>query len=365
MKVVIAPDSFKGGPRATQVARALAVGWREVRGADEVVEVPLADGGEGTLDAMDAAVRDARRHTVEAVTGPDGRPVDAEYLLLPDGTAVIELASSSGLPLMDHPDPLGATTRGMGEVMRAAVEAGARRLLVGLGGSSSTDGAAGALSALGLRLLDVDGEVLPDGGAALARLARVGRDGLLDPPADGVGVLTDVDNPLLGPQGAAAVFGPQKGASPEQVEQLDQALTRYAEVLGGDPDVPGAGAAGGTAYGLATLWGARLELGSTAVSRTAGLADTLNGAALVITGEGEFDATSRHGKVPGAVLDAAAAADVHVAVVAGRVERQAAQGVTFVVDLSTLAGSAERSREEPLLFLTEAGRILGRYAEGL
>lgn len=365
MKVVIAPDSFKGGPRATQVAGALAAGWREARGADEVVEVPLADGGEGTLDAMDAAVRDARRHTVEAVTGPDGRPVDAEYLLLPDGTAVVELASSSGLPLMGHPDPLGATTRGMGEVMRAALEAGARRLLVGLGGSSSTDGAAGALSALGLRLLDDYGEAVPDGGAGLARLARVEDDGLLDPPPDGVDVLTDVDNPLLGPQGAPAVFGPQKGASPEQVDQLDQALTRYAEVLGGAPDAPGAGAAGGTAYGLATVWGARLELGSTAISRAAGLADTLRGASLVVTGEGEFDATSRHGKVPGAVLDAARDADLHVAVVAGRVDRHAAQGVTFVVDLSTLAGSSERSREDPVLYLTEAGRILGRYAEGL
>src|SRR5680860_628031 len=187
MKVVIAPDSFKGGPRATQVAQALTAGWREARAADEIVEVPLADGGEGTLDAMDATVPDARRHTVEAVTGPDGRPVDAEYLLLPDGTAVVELASSGGLPLMGHPDPLGATTRGMGEVMRAALEAGARRLLIGLGGSSSTDGAAGALSALGLRLLDDDGVAVPDGGAALARLARVERDGLLDPPPDGVG----------------------------------------------------------------------------------------------------------------------------------------------------------------------------------
>ncbi|MDP8977322.1 MAG: glycerate kinase, partial [Actinomycetota bacterium] len=127
MKVVVAPDSFKGGPAAAQVAGAVATGWREVRDGDEVAEVPLADGGEGTLDAMDAAVPDARRHTVAAVTGPDGRPVDAEYLLLPDGTAVVELASSSGLPLMGEPDPLGATTRGMGEVMRAALEAGAHR----------------------------------------------------------------------------------------------------------------------------------------------------------------------------------------------------------------------------------------------
>ncbi|MBW3602849.1 MAG: glycerate kinase [Actinobacteria bacterium] len=364
MKVVIAPDSFKGGLAAAQVAGALAEGWREVRGADEVVEIPLADGGEGTLDAMDVAVADARRHTVTAVTGPDGRPVDAEYLLLPDDTAVVELASSSGLPLMGEPDPLGATTRGMGEVMRAALDAGARRLLVGLGGSSSTDGAAGALSALGLLLLDDDGAPVPDGGAGLARLARVERDGLLDPPSGGVECLTDVDNPLLGPRGAATVFGPQKGASPEQVDLLERALTRFAEVLGGDPAAPGAGAAGGTAYGLATVWGARLEPGSAAISRAARLRDALGGASLVVTGEGDFDATSRQGKVPGAVLGAATDADVPVAVVAGRVDRSAASGVTFVVDLSTLAGSAERSREEPLLYLTEAGRILARYAEG-
>jgi glycerate kinase len=185
--------------------------------------------------------------------------VEGHWLELPDGTAVVELALSSGLPLMERLDPLGATTRGLGEVIAAALDAGARALLIGLGGSASTDGGAGALRALGLEVRDADGVALPDGGGALARLADVDRSGLRLPPVGGVRLLSDVTAPLLGPSGAAAVFGPQKGAGPADIAQLETALARWASLLGADlAAIPGAGAAGGTAYGFLAAWGAAI-----------------------------------------------------------------------------------------------------------
>jgi glycerate 2-kinase len=358
VEVVVAPDSFKGGPPATEVAASIARGWRRVRPDDVVVELPLADGGEGTLEAMDAAVAAAERIGVPGVTGPDGRRVQAEWLLLPDRTGVIELASSSGLPLMAHPDPLGATTRGMGEVIADALDRGVTRLLIGLGGSASTDGGTGALRALGLELLDGAGDPLRDGGGGLHALATVVTDRLRPPPAGGVVVLTDVDNPLLGPRGAAATYAPQKGAGPEQVERLEAALSRLASLVGGPVDLPGAGAAGGTAYGLAALWGGELRLGSVAIADAAGLDGALDRADLVITGEGAFDATSLGGKVPSVVLRRAEERGLPVAIVAGRADR--ADPDLTVVELVTLAGSTRRSLAQPVRWLEAAGGQLAR-----
>lgn len=299
--VVIAPDSFKGTATAREATAAIARGWASVRPGDELTLAPQADGGEGTIDAVAAADPDATVHT-SRVAGPDGRPVRARWLVRDTGEAVLELAESSGLPLMGALDPLGATTRGLGEVIGHALDAGATSITIGLGGSASTDGGAGALAALGMTLADASGRELPDGGGALSRLERLDRSALRTPPPGGVRLLTDVTAPLLGPTGAAAVFGPQKGADPAEVTALEAALTRFAELLGGDPELPGTGAAGGTGYGLSAAWGAKLVPGAPAIAALSGLPGLAAAADVVISGEGRFDATSSGGKVVGHVL---------------------------------------------------------------
>jgi glycerate kinase len=359
VRVVIAPDSFKGTLGAAAAADALAAGWRAVRPEDEVLTVPLADGGEGTLDALGHDVPAACWRSAR-VTGPDGRPVDAAWLLLPDGTAVVEMARAAGLPLLDRPDPLGATTRGLGELLAAVVAAGVDRVMLTLGGSATTDGGTGALAALGARFLDADGVDLPPGGGALARLDRVDLGGLTPPPDGGVQCLVDVTAPLLGPLGAAGQFGPQKGASPAQVAELDAALGRLADLLGGDREAPGAGAAGGTAYGFATCWGAEFVSGSAAVAAAAGLDAALAGAALVLTGEGQFDAQSLRGKVVGDLVARAARASVPVVVVAGRVDTAGGPPVHRTLSLTELAGSVGSAMGDPARWLAEAGRRLAQ-----
>jgi glycerate 2-kinase len=364
VRVVIAPDSFKGTIGAADAAAALARGWRSARPADELACVPLADGGEGTLAVLAGGDPAARWHQAE-VSGPGARPVTARWLELGDRTHVIELASAAGLPQLPAPDPLGAHTTGVGQLIGAALDAGAARITVGLGGSASTDGGTGALRALGARFRDAAGRDLPPGGGALARLAAADLSGLRPPPPGGAACLTDVRAPLLGPAGAAAVFGPQKGASPAQVAELEAGLARLAALLRGDPARPGAGAAGGTGYGLA-CWGAELRAGSDEVAAIAGLAAALAGASLVITGEGRYDATSGTGKVIGAVRAAAAAAGVPVAVVAGLVPggAQAGPPVPWSVALATLAGSPAAARAEPARWLAAAGRSLaGRLGD--
>lgn len=355
--MIVAPDSFKGSLSAAAAAEAIAAGWREVRPGDRLVLLPQADGGEGTLDAIEAAVPGAVRRSAGIVTGPDGRGTPGAWLELPDGTAVVELALTSGITLMAAPDPLGATTRGLGEVLRAAISAGATSIVIGLGGSASTDAAAGALAALGLRLLDAAGEPLPDGGAALAGVRTVDRSHLVPPPAGGVTLLADVTAPLLGPTGAAAVFGPQKGASPAQVAQLDDALARLAAVLGGDPAAPGAGAAGGAGYGFAAAWGASTVSGADRVAELSGLAVALAGADVVITGEGRFDEQSLGGKVVGRVLERASAAGVTAAVIAGQVTGATAVWAASLVDL---AGSVEAAMHDPVRWLRAAGAAAAR-----
>ncbi|MFJ9456440.1 glycerate kinase [Kitasatospora sp. NPDC101447] len=352
MRVVLAPDSFKGTATAAEAAAALREGWLSVRPRDELLTRAMADGGEGTTAAVLAATPRAVVRRVPGCTGPDGRPVTGSYALLPDGTALVELAVTSGLPLMAAPAPLTATTRGTGQVIAAALAAGARRLTVALGGSASTDGGAGLLGALGLRLLDADGNRLPDGGHALTAAVRADRSGLLPPPPDGVRLLTDVTDPLLGPDGAAAVYGPQKGAGPQDVRALEAGLRQLAALLGGDPAAPGAGAAGGTAYGLAAAWGAVTTPGAAAVADLLHLDEALADADLVITGEGRFDATSLRGKAAGEVLYRARRAGTPAAVVAGD------SAVPAVLTLTRLAGSAEAACGRPLHWLRRAGALL-------
>ncbi len=362
MRVLLCPDKFRGTATAAQVSAAIATGWRRVRSDDTFDVVPMADGGEGTLGAL--ADGDARRSS--KVTGPLGDRVDAAWGLRADGTAVIEMATASGLALLDpsRRDPRRTTTRGVGELMLAALDEGARRILVCLGGSATNDGGTGMAAALGARFLDAQGHELRDGGAALADLARVdlaGSDRRLA-TAEVVG-LCDVDNPLTGSAGASAVYGPQKGADDDTVWELDRALghlaARVHRDLGTDPSKePGAGAAGGLGFGLLAFAGARLRPGVEAVAEAVGLEAALETADLVITGEGAFDETSLRGKVVGGVLGAAEVAQRRAAIVCGRAGAEAPDGVTLVslVDLVGERDALEATRRS----LESAGELLAR-----
>ncbi|TBN58489.1 glycerate kinase [Glaciihabitans arcticus] len=349
--MLVAPDSFKGTLSAARAASAIAEGWSSRRPDDTITLLPLADGGEGTLDALRAALPWAVLHDVGAVTGPSGAPTPGQWLELPGRIAVVELAQCSGLPLMQELDPLGATTAGLGEVMAAALRSGARSMVVTLGGSASTDGGMGALTALGAVLRDAAGSPIPPGGAALARAVALDRSGLLAPPPGGVTLLTDVDAPLLGPRGAAAIFGPQKGADAAQVEQLESALNHLSAVLGGNTEAPGAGAAGGTGYGLATLWRASIEPGAASIGQLSGLPAALAAADVVITGEGRFDEQSLGGKVVGHVLGELTGQAA--AVIAGSLGARP-EGA-WAASLTELAGSSAAAMTDPEKWLRIAG----------
>lgn len=323
MKILIAPDSFKESLSAAGVAEAIARGVALAAPEAQIVCVPMADGGEGTVDAVLAATGGQRR--TNRVRGALGEPVDAHWGWLPDGTAIIEMASAAGLEQVKPADrrPLEASSQGVGELMRAALDAGAQRIILGLGGSSTTDGGAGMLCALGLRLLDDQDQPLPPGGAALARLHRIDASGLDARLAKvRIDVASDVDNPLCGPRGAAHVFGPQKGATPGQVAQLDAALARFAEAsaahLGRDVQShPGAGAAGGLGFGAYAYLSAHFRPGVEVVAELGGLAQSMQGAALAFTGEGRMDAQTLHGKTPAGVAAIARRAGVPVVAIAG------------------------------------------------
>lgn len=360
MRVVIALDSFKGSIGAAAACAALAQGWLAERPADEVLLRPMADGGEGTLDAVAAALPEARRMPV-TVTGPAGRPVEASWLLLPDGTGVVELASTSGIELLaGELRPWDASTRGFGEAIAAALDDGARRLVLGIGSSASTDGGVGMLSALGMRFLGADGAPIPDGARGLPEIVRTDAGSLRLPPSGGVAVLTDVRNPLLGPTGAAAVYGPQKGV--RDVARAEAGLARVAEQAPQiDPSTPGAGAAGGTGFAL-LAWGARLVPGADEVAALVGLDASIARASLVITGEGSFDPQSSAGKVPGFVREAAERAGIPAAIVAGRICGDAdVSGFAAALSLSELAGSPAASLADPTRWLRAAGARLAAY----
>lgn len=355
MRVLFAPDSFKGTIGSVEAAAALRDGWASVSATDELILMPQADGGEGTLEVLAACSLGSRWSVATGVHGPDGREVDARWLTLADGRAVIELAESSGIALMNRLDPFGAGTSGLGEVILAS---GASRVSVALGGSASTDGGLGVLRALGLRVLDAAGVDVPDGAAGLMAAASVDATELRQPPED-LELLTDTTAVLSGSSGAAHVFAPQKGASSGDVELLDRALARWAELLAAaglvaDPQLPGVGAAGGTAFGLCA-WGAHIAPGAERVSDLTGLAAAIPTADLVITGEGRFDSTSLTGKLVGHVVELCAKSSVPVAVVAGQV---AAETVVRTVSLSTLAGGSEASMADTRRWLVEAGRLL-------
>ncbi|HWE36381.1 MAG TPA: glycerate kinase [Isosphaeraceae bacterium] len=303
LRVLVAPDKFKGSLSAPEAAGAIARGVEKAAPGATIVPLPMADGGEGTVEALVAATGGSFRTAV--VNGPLGEPVRARFGVLGDGkTAVVEMAEASGLVLVPHDrrDPSRTTTRGTGELLLAAIEAGARSVVLGIGGSATNDGGAGLAQALGYRLLDASGRELPPGGGALDRLDRIdasGRDRRLDGVA--VAVACDVENPLCGPSGASAVFGPQKGASPSLVATLDRNLAHFARLVARDlgrdvAEIPGAGAAGGLGAGLVAFVDGRLERGIDLVIRAVGLEAHLRIADLCLTGEGMLDASSAFGK---------------------------------------------------------------------
>jgi glycerate kinase len=367
--VLIAADKFKGSLTAVQVAEHLTAGLRRAAPGVRVEALPVADGGDGTVDAAVAAGFERRE---ERVTGPVGAPVTAAYALR-DGTAVVEMAEASGLRRL--PDgvfaPLTATTYGSGELLRAALDAGARAIVLGLGGSATTDGGAGLLAALGARFLGADGEPVGPGGAALRGLARADLSGL-DPRIAETGIVlaSDVDNPLTGPKGAPAVYGPQKGATAAEVQMLDAALTHYAAVLekavgplaSGAGRSPGAGAAGGTGYGALVGLGAAFRPGIEVMLEVLGFAAALERAGLVITGEGSLDEQTLHGKAPAGVARAARARGLEVVAVCGRLALTpgalGAAGFRRAYALTDLEPDTARC-------IAEAGPLLERTAESI
>lgn len=373
--IVVAPAPFKGALAAAAAARAVGAGVRLALPDCEIRAAPVADGGEGTMDALVAAAAGRRRPV--RVADPLGREVDAAIGELPGGVAVVELAQASGYERLadGERDPEAAGTWGTGELIRAALDLGARRIVVGLGGSATTDGGLGLARALGVRALDDDGNALDGRGADMARVARLdlsGRDPRIAETE--IRVACDVDNPFHGPEGAARVFGPQKGADPAAVARLDAGLARLAGVVRAATGVdlqalPGAGAAGGAAGALAALLGARLEPGAPMVLEAMGFAERLEGAALCITGEGRLDATTSAGKAPVAVAAACGAAGIPCVALCGALDLgpAAVRGLGFAAALAI----GRRPRALPdALAVTErdlaaaAAAVIGVWAAG-
>ncbi len=390
MRVVIAPDKFKGSLSAPDVARHVEAGLQAATGSNlDVLRIPVADGGEGTLDAA-VGSGFARRSAV--VSGPTGQRIRADFAVR-GREAVIEMAAASGLAVLpgcsagtgegdsgegrsggrpDSASARSATSLGTGELIRAALDAGCRQIILGVGGSANTDGGAGVLQGLGARLLDADGTELPPGGAALARLDRIDFSGF-DSRLDGARFIlaSDVDNPLLGAEGAPAVFGPQKGATSEDVAVLDAALARFVDVLAAEigpralkaADAPGAGAAGGVGYAAIAVLAATRRPGIDVVLEFTGLADRLAGADLVITGEGSLDEQSLLGKTPMGVARAAARAGVPVVAVCGRTtltpEQQKDSGFRQVYPLTALEAKVELCIAEAGPLLEQVGKQIG------
>ena len=375
MKIAIAPDSFKECLTADEVAGAIEEGVRRALPDCVTVCVPMADGGEGTVDALIAATNG---RIVELTgTGPMGTPVATRYGLLGDGeSAVIEMAAVSGLPLVrpEDRDPRIATTCGTGELLCDALNRGASRIIIGLGGSATNDGGAGAAQALGVSLRDAAGRELPWGGAALARLATI--DLSRRHPRLNQCVLEaacDVDNPLCGPTGASRVYGPQKGAGPKVVEELDAALRHFGDVIEeqlGVPvlDVPGAGAAGGLGAGLVAFAGGVLRPGVDIVADACKLTSRIAGAELVITGEGRIDAQTPHGKTPAGVAKAARQLGIPVVAIAGSLgpgyDAVHDCGIREVISIQSGTMSlAEAMARAPELLAAAAERVARAWAD--
>ncbi|WNC15273.1 glycerate kinase [Brevibacillus brevis] len=365
MKILIAPDSFKGSLTAGQVGQAIAAGVRKALPESEIVIKPMADGGEGTLqclvDATDGKLLQA------TVKDPLGRDIPAQFGILGDDvTCVIEMAAASGLYLISEQErnPLFTTTYGFGQLIRAGLELGCRRFILGIGGSATNDGGAGMLQALGFQLLDHDGQPLAFGGGELSKLRRIDRTQADPRLAECEFIIAcDVKNPFIGPNGASHVFGPQKGATPEMVQQLDSNLRHFADLIEDTEgiaihDLPGTGAAGGVAGTLLAFLQGQLQSGIQIVKETTGLAEAMAGAELVFTGEGQVDFQTAEGKTPCGVAQLAKEYGIPVIVLAGSIgkgiEALYAEGVTAVLSIANKPMPLDQSMQQAAELLEQA-----------
>ena len=370
MKIVVAPDSFKGSVTALQAANAMETGLRRIFPAATIEKIPMADGGEGTVQSLVDAT--GGHFQTRRVLAPLGDEVDAQFGILADGeTAVIEMAAASGLTLVppDKRNPLKTTTYGTGQLIRAALEAGCRRLIIGIGGSATNDGGAGMAEALGVKLLDANGNPIPRGGGGLGTLAKIDITGLHPAIAEtdttDTVVACDVNNPLTGPEGASHVYGPQKGATPAIIETLDAHLAHFdavlTQTLGKSFNaIPGAGAAGGLGAGLMAFLNAELRLGVDIMVDAVKLNERVKGASLVFTGEGQLDFQTVFGKTPVGVAKVAKAYDIPVIAIAGGI----AEGAEAVYDagIDAMLGIVH----EPMsleLAVADASRLIADTAE--
>lgn len=369
MKIVIAPDSFKDSLSAQGVADAIALGLAEVWPEAQLIKCPMADGGEGTVESVLAACNGEWRRT--RVRGPLGVAVEARWGWLAESrTAIIEMAEASGMQLVPpgQRDACSSSTYGTGELIRAALDEGAGRVILAIGGSATNDAGAGAMRALGVTLLDDQDQPLPPGGLALANLARIDLSDL-DPRLARVSfeIAADVDNPLCGHHGASVVFGPQKGASASQVQALDQALGHFAEhcarALNKDVrDEPGSGAAGGLGFAAKAFLGAQFRTGVDVVAQLTGLAEAIIGADLVITGEGRFDAQTLRGKTPFGVARIARQHGVPVVVIAGTLGEGYQALYEHGIDAAFALASGPMTLQEAC---TDAPRLLSERARDI
>ena len=371
MKILIAPDSFKGSATAVEVGNALARGFRRVFSDAEIRVLPMADGGEGTVSALVSATSGEIRSAI--VKNPIGHEIIANYGILGDQkTGVIEMSAASGLTLIkpEQRNPLLTTTYGTGQLILSALNDGCRRLIIGIGGSATNDGGAGMAQALGALLKKIDGTSISDGGQGLAELSdidvrnldcRLGETEII--------VACDVDNPLTGPRGASYVYGPQKGATLEMMQVLDESLARYAEIikicLGKDIDnLPGAGAAGGLGAGLMAFVNAQLESGIDIVTNTVKLVEQLKGVDLVVTGEGYLDQQTIHGKTPVGVARIAQKQNIPVIAVAGGIQGNPAglyqQGITSMMDITPAPIPLCQAMNQTILFLEQSSERIAR-----
>lgn len=370
MKIVVAPDSFKGSVTALQAANAMETGLRRIFPAATIEKIPMADGGEGTVQSLVDAT--GGHFQTRRVLAPLGDEVDAQFGILADGeTAVIEMAAASGLTLVppDKRNPLKTTTYGTGQLIRAALEAGCRRLIIGIGGSATNDGGAGMAEALGVKLLEANGKPIPRGGGGLGTLATIDITGLHPAIAEtdttDTVVACDVNNPLTGPEGASHVYGPQKGATPAIIETLDAHLAHFdavlTQTLGKSFNaIPGAGAAGGLGAGLMAFLNAELRLGVDIMIDAVKLNERIKGASLVFTGEGQLDFQTVFGKTPVGVAKVAKAYDIPVIAIAGGI----AEGAEAVYDagIDAMLGIVH----EPMsleLAVADASRLIADTAE--
>jgi glycerate kinase len=352
-QIVIALDTFKGTCSAVDAVSALTHGWLSVRPNDTVLTVPFADGGEGTLDCYRAVLPHS---TFEVEPGNEAEP-PIEWLNLGDGRAVVELARICGLGYTGTKSPETASTRRVGIAIDAAVRAGCRHVIVALGGSGSTDGGAGILVELGVRLVDDNGIAVADGNLGIGDVVTVDQSAVKLPPSTTLTILTDVTNPLFGPHGAAHVFGPQKGATARQISRMDDRLASFARCFPElDPTTPGAGAAGGAAFGLLAL-GGTIQPGAQTVADMLELGALMASADLVILGEGRFDFQSLNGKAVGVLLGMATAADIPAWLVAGAVE-DAEKHFPQIRALAELAPTLDSALAEPQRWLARAGQEL-------